>query len=107
MATTDGKMLVNALYHGIIVTGIAIGYSRLGRMMIGGQTPKLDYTPRDVGMIAIDISLAIATKDILVVCMGVSSATYSAMLKDRDYDVTAHIFLILSLTLTQNARGGR
>ena len=37
--------------------------------------------------------------------MGVSSATYSAMLKDRDYDVTAHIFLILSLTLTQNARG--
>ena len=68
MATSsaDGKMLVNALYHGIIVTGIAIGYSRLGRMMIGGQTPKLDYTPRDVGMIAIDISLAIATKDILI-----------------------------------------
>ena len=27
------------------------------------------------------------------------------MLKDRDYDVTAHIFLILSLTLTQNERG--
>ena len=68
MATSsaDGKMLVNALYHGVIVTGIAIGYSRLGRMMIGGQTPKLDYTPRDVGMIAIDISLAMATKDILI-----------------------------------------
>ena len=33
------------------------------------------------------------------------SATYSAMLKDRDYDVTPHIILILSLTLTQNARG--
>ena len=31
--------------------------------------------------------------------------TYSAMLKDRDYDVTPHIILILSLTLTQNARG--
>ena len=28
------------------------------------------------------------------------------MLKYRDYDVTAHIFLILSLTLTQNERGG-
>ena len=27
------------------------------------------------------------------------------MLKDRDYDVTPHIILILSLTLTQNARG--
>ena len=31
--------------------------------------------------------------------------TYSAMLKDRDYDVTPHIILILSLTLIQNARG--
>ena len=38
--------------------------------------------------------------------MGVSTGTYSAMLKDRDYDVTPHIILILSLTLTQNARGG-
>ena len=28
------------------------------------------------------------------------------MLKDRDYDVTPHIILILSLTLTQNGRGG-
>ena len=34
------------------------------------------------------------------------TATYSAMLKDRDYDVTPYIILILSLTLTQNARGG-
>ena len=41
-----------------------------------------------------------------VVCMRGKRGTYSAMLKDRDYDVTAHIFLILSLTLTQNARGG-
>ena len=42
-----------------------------------------------------------------VVCMGGKRGTYSAMLKDRDYDVTPHIILILSLTLTQNARGGR
>ena len=27
------------------------------------------------------------------------------MLKDRDYDVTPHIILIVSLTLTQNGRG--
>ena len=44
-------------------------------------------------------------QNLLVVYMGVSTGAYSAMLKDRDYDVTAHIFLILSLTLTQNARG--
>ena len=41
----------------------------------------------------------------LVVCMCWRTNTYSAMLKDRDYDVTPHIILILSLTLTQNARG--
>ena len=40
-----------------------------------------------------------------VVCMCWRTNTYSAMLKDRDYDVTPHIILILSLTLTQNARG--
>ena len=28
------------------------------------------------------------------------------VLKDRDYDVTSYIILILSLTLTQNGRGG-
>ena len=48
-----------------------------------------------------------AYKPTLVVIMCGRTLTYSAMLKDRDYDVTAHIFLILSLTLTQNARGGR
>ena len=44
---------------------------------------------------------------ILVVIMWWMTSPYSAMLKDRDYDVTPHIILILSLTLTQNARGGR
>ena len=33
------------------------------------------------------------------------STTYRAMLKDKEYDVTPHIILILSLTLTQNERG--
>ena len=41
-----------------------------------------------------------------VVIMWLTTCTYSAMLKDRDYNVTAHIFLILSVTLTQNTRGG-
>ena len=40
-----------------------------------------------------------------VVIKIVMTSPYSAMLKDRDYDVTPHIILILSLTLTQNARG--
>ena len=33
---TDGKRLVNALYHSAVVSGHAIGYTRLGKMVIGG-----------------------------------------------------------------------
>ena len=64
--TTDGKMLVNSLYHSAVVSGLAIGYARLGKMAFGGAPPKLDLTPRDVGMIAADIGLAMATKDMLI-----------------------------------------
>ena len=63
---TDGKMLVNALYHSAVVSGLAISYSRLGKALIGGPPPKLDYTPRDIGMIVVDVALAMATKDMLV-----------------------------------------
>lgn len=64
--STDGKMLVNALYHSTIVSGLAMGYSRLGKMVIGGAAPKLDFTPRDVGMVVVDVALAMATKDMLI-----------------------------------------
>ena len=64
--TTDGKMLVNALYHSAVVSGLAMGYAKLGKMAIAGPTPKLDYTPRDVGMVVVDVALAMATKDMLI-----------------------------------------
>ena len=64
--TTDGKMLVNALYHSAVVSGLAAGYARLGKMAIGGSSPKLDFTLRDVGMVVVDVALAIATKDMLI-----------------------------------------
>ena len=63
---TDGKMLVNALYHSAVVSGLAMGYSRLGKMAMGGSPPKLDFTPRDVGMVVVDVALAMATKDLLI-----------------------------------------
>ena len=47
---TDGKMLVNALYHSAVVSGLAMGYVKLGMMAFGGTSPKLDPTPRDIGM---------------------------------------------------------
>ena len=65
MATpaTDGKAIVNALYHGAVVSGLTIGYSKLDCMAMGGSAPKLDFTPRDAGMVVIDVTLAMATKD--------------------------------------------
>ena len=56
-------MLVNALYHSAVVSGIAMGYAQLGKMAMGGSTPKLDFTPRDVGLV---VALAMGTKDFLV-----------------------------------------
>lgn len=63
---TDGKMFVNALYHSAVVSGLAVGYSRLSRTVIGGAPPKLDLTGRDVGMLVVDVTLAMATKDMLI-----------------------------------------
>ena len=65
-ATTDGKMLVNALYHSAVVSGLAVGYARLGKMAIGGAAPKLDFNARDLGVLVVDVGLAMATKDLLV-----------------------------------------
>ena len=54
---TDGVMLVNVLYHSA---------ARLGKMAFGGSPRKLDLTPRDVGMVVVDVALAMATKDMLI-----------------------------------------
>ena len=63
---TDGKMHVNALYHSAVVFGLAAGYARLGKMAIGGSPPKLDFTLRDVGVVMVEVALAMATKDMLI-----------------------------------------
>ena len=59
-------MLVDALYHSAVVSGLAAGYARLCKMAIGGSPPKLDFTPCDVGMVVVDIALAMATIDMLI-----------------------------------------
>ena len=63
---TDGKMIVNALYHSAVVSGLATGYTRLGKMAMGDSPPKLDFAPRDVGMVVLDVALAMGTKDLLI-----------------------------------------
>ena len=63
---TDGKMLVNALYHSAVVSGLAAGYAQLGKMAIGGSPQKLDFILRDAGMVVVDVALGMVTKDILI-----------------------------------------
>ena len=63
---TDGKMIVNALYHSAVVSGLAMGYARLGKMAMVGSPPKLDFAPRDVDMMILDVALAMTTKDVLI-----------------------------------------
>ena len=63
---TDGKMIVNALYHSAVVSGLTMGYARLGKMAMAGYPTKLDFTPRDVDLVILDVALAMATKDALI-----------------------------------------
>ena len=67
---TDGKMIVKALYHSAVFSGLAMGYARLGKMATGvahpPPPPKLDFAPRDVGMVILDVALAMTTKDVLI-----------------------------------------
>ena len=64
--TTDGKVIVNMLYHSALVSGLAIGYARLGKMAMGVSLPKLDFTHHDAGMVILDVTLAMGTKDVLI-----------------------------------------
>ena len=66
MASTDGKILGNAAYYSAVVSGLAMGYARLGKMAMGGAAPKLEFISRNVGLVVLDVGLAKATKDMLV-----------------------------------------
>jgi hypothetical protein len=63
---TDGKMLANVAYHSAVAMAVAMGYARLGKMVFKGANPKLDFTGYDVGMVVLDVGLAMATKDMLI-----------------------------------------
>ena len=60
------KNLINDLYHAAVVAGLAIGYAKIGQMVFKGPLPKLDFTPSDVGMVVLDMSAAMASKDFLI-----------------------------------------
>ena len=67
MATPkDGKQIVNMLYHAGVETMLTVGYAEIGRKIFKRPAPKVDFNMSDIGMLSIDILLAMATKDMLV-----------------------------------------
>ena len=62
----DGKQIVNMLYHAGVETLLTVGYAELGRKLLRRPPPKVDFNMADIGMLSIDILLAMATKDMLV-----------------------------------------
>ena len=66
MATIDGKQIVNMLYHAGVATALTIRYSELGMKLLRRPVPKVDFNMADVGMLSVDILLAMATRDMLI-----------------------------------------
>jgi len=64
--TADGKQIANMLYHAGVETLLTVGYAELGRKLLKRPAPKVDLNMGDIGMLTIDILLAMATKDMLV-----------------------------------------
>ena len=62
----DGKQIVNMLYHAGVETVLTVGYAEIGRKLLKRPPPKVDFNIGDIGMLSIDILLAMATKDMLV-----------------------------------------
>ena len=58
MATIDGKQIVNMIYHAGVESMLTIRYSQL--------TKKHGFNMGDIGMLTVDIMLAMATRDMLI-----------------------------------------
>ena len=65
-SSIDGKQIANMLYHAGVETILTVGYSEIGKKLLKRPTPKVDFNMSDIGMLSIDILLAMATKDMLV-----------------------------------------
>ena len=62
----DGKQIANMLYHAGVETLLTVGFAEIGRKIFKRPAPKVDFNMTDIGMLSIDILLAMLTKDMLV-----------------------------------------
>ena len=54
------------MYHAVVETLLAVGYSEIGIKVLRKPAPKVDFNIGDLTILSIDILLAMATKDLLV-----------------------------------------
>ena len=66
MAAIDGKQISNILYHAGVETLLTIGYSELGRKLLRRPAPKVNFKMGSIGMLSVDILLAMGTCDMLI-----------------------------------------
>ena len=62
----DEKTIVNTLYHAGVETILTVGYAEIGKKLFRRPAPKVDFNFSDIGMLSLDILLAITTKDFLI-----------------------------------------
>ena len=60
MTTIDGKQTVNMIYHAGVESMLTIGYSQLTKKLLKVATPKVDFNMGDIGMLTVDIMVAMA-----------------------------------------------
>ena len=65
-SSPTSKNIANDIYHAAVVGGLTWGYAKIGQMVFKGPMPILDFTPRDAGMVVLDLFAAMATKDMLI-----------------------------------------
>ena len=63
---TDEKTIVNTLYHAGVETILTVGYAEIGKKLFRRPAPKVDFNLSDIGMLSLDILLAMTTKDFLI-----------------------------------------
>ena len=66
MAAIDGKQIANMLYQAEVETLLTIGYSELGMKLLRRPSAKVDFNMGDIGMLSIDLLLAMPTRDGLI-----------------------------------------
>ena len=54
------------LYHAGVETLLTVRYSELGKKILRKPAPKVDFNIGDIGMLSMDILLAMTTHDMLV-----------------------------------------